>query len=135
MERMMGQSIQPLQQQVLRDYAAEYVKFMASACQRVDAAQEMGLAHLAQELKDLDSEAELLDNPIVVTLVPSLVSAYRGRLYSVGRLRLFLQAISDADHGVDPWLDTYLRRQPTETGERLWMDHELFGKLEVLVTH
>ena len=135
MERMMGQSIHPLQRLVLRDYAAEYVKFMASACQRVDAAHEMGLAHLARELNDLDNEAELFRNPIVAVLVPSLVSAYRSRLYSVGRLRLFLQALSGADHSVDPWLNTYLRRQPTETGERLWMDHELFGKLEVLVTH
>lgn len=114
-------------------YAAEYVNAMQGLCADFDRAFAAGPSALFDELEHFPNRACTPENPISATLLPTLVSAYRGRFYSLGRFRLLAQAISRADPPDDPWLAEYLRVEESEEGTRLWLDHEVFDGLEIRV--
>jgi len=116
-----------------RLFAAEHVNAMRSLCAEFDRAFDAGPSVLFGEIDRLPEELGALENPISALVLPKLDSAYRGRLYSLGRFRLLVQALSRADPPADPWLAEYLREEETEEGTRLWLDHEVFGELEIRV--
>ena len=93
----------------------------------------MGPGALFHEIDRFPEQVGALENPISTVVLPKVDSAYRGRLYSLGRFRLLAQAICRADPPEDPWLAEYLRVEETEEGARLRLDHEIFGGVAIRV--
>jgi len=116
-----------------RLFAAEHVNAMRRLCAGYDRAFDAGPSVLFDEIDRLPEKLGALENPISALVLPKLDSAYRGRLYSLGRFRLLAQALSRAEPPADAWVVEYLRMEETEEGTRLWLDHEVFGGVEIHV--
>ncbi len=116
-----------------RMFAAEYVNTMRGICADFDRAYRAGPGALFDEIGRFPEQSDEWENPISAMELPRLDSHYKGRLFSMGRFKLIAHAISAAEQPQDPWLAEYMREETTEEGTRLWLDHEIFGELEIHV--
>jgi len=109
--------------------ATEYLDTMQRLCAEYEAALEAGPIALIAKV----TSGRLESNPISAIVLPQLDSAYRGRIVSLARFRTLAYVLSEGPQPEDVWLAQFLRREVTEAGARLWMDHEVFGDLEVVL--
>lgn len=84
-------------------------------------------------LVDFDVRVHDTRNPLSSVLLSGTASAIRGRLHSVGRLRLVAHVLSCRPEPRDPWLAELLRAEAVDGGERLSLAHEELARLELVV--
>lgn len=114
-------------------FATEYVHQWQDALAELDRGFDSGADALVATFQELKGRLAAGSNPISSILMPVVGSSHRSRFYSLGRFRLLVRALTGSVLPGDSWTADHLRVEATDSGERYWLDHELFKDVEVHV--
>lgn len=123
----------PFERQLGLLFATSYVHQRQEFGTEIDRAFDSGADALVSKFQELEERMTAGSNPISSVIMPTVGSCHRSRFYSLGRFRLMVRALTGSVLPGDSWTADHLRVEASDSGERYWLDHELFKGVEIHV--